>query len=228
VALSLGSPTSSVPCRLELTGEEHVALFRLVRHAVGLWSRDDCPPTGTSASSPGSGITQRRYGGDRNRATLGEDEIGAGPLLDFQRLYLASGGINLDRSRAAPPRTRKPGRGFIPQDLPLLLIGCSRLALTQLRLSGTHVPSRWASSSTPEEHSHAVLALPGSRHVRYCDLDIYSVRVLLPLSPSGPLGLWGRGALDRPVATPFSASDGQPSHPNPEGRCEWERGSSTC
>src|SRR6516162_2021766 len=130
VALSLGSPTSSVPCRLELTGEEHVALFRLVRHAVGLWSRDDCPPTGTSASSPGSGITQRRYGGDRNRATVGEDEMGAGPLLDFQRLYLASGGINLDRSRAAPPRTRKPGRGFIPQEVnqqlccPTLVVDC--------------------------------------------------------------------------------------------------------
>ena len=161
MALSLGSPTSSVPCRLELTGEEHVALFRLVRHAVGLWCRDDCPPTGTSASSPGSGITQRRYGGDRNRARVGEDERGAGPLLDFQRLYLASGGINLDRSRAAPPRTRKPGRGFIPQDLPLLLIGCSRLPLTQLRRSGTHVPSRWASSSTPEEHSPRSLGSTG-------------------------------------------------------------------
>jgi len=50
VVLSLGSPISSVPCRLELTGEEHVALFRLVRHAVGPWCRDDCPPTGTSAN----------------------------------------------------------------------------------------------------------------------------------------------------------------------------------
>jgi hypothetical protein len=59
---------------------------------------------------------------------------------------------------------------FHPQNLPLLLIGCSRLALTQLRLSVTHVPSRSASFSTPEEHSHVALALPGCRHVRYLEV----------------------------------------------------------
>jgi hypothetical protein len=137
-------------------------------------------PTATSASSPDSGITQRRYGGDRNRAKVGEDERGAGPFLHFQRLYLASGGIHLDRSRVH--RRGNPRRGFIPQNLPLLLIGCSRLALIILRLSLTHVPSRWASSSTPEEHSRAVLALPVAdmSAIRSDSENIYSVRVYCP------------------------------------------------
>ena len=50
---------------------------------------------------------------------IGQLVKGAGPFLAFQRLYLASGGVNFDRSRAVQPKPRKPGQGFVSQDLPI-------------------------------------------------------------------------------------------------------------
>jgi hypothetical protein len=143
-------------------------------------------PTGTSASSPGSGITQRRYGGDRNRAKVGEDERGAGPFLEVQRFYLASGDINLNRSRAAPLRTRNPGEASSPGP-PLVADRLLALALTQLRLTVTLVPSRWASSSTPEEHltQSWLYRAPDLSAIWSDSENIYSVRVLLPLTRFG-------------------------------------------
>jgi len=53
------------------------------------------------------------------RSASQRDRKGAGSFLAFQRLYLASGGVNFDRSRAVQPKPRKPGQGFVSQDLPV-------------------------------------------------------------------------------------------------------------
>jgi hypothetical protein len=92
-------------------------------------------PTGTTASSSGSEITQCRYSGDRNRAKVGEDERGAGPFLDFQRLYLASGVIDLDRCSRSPGNHPR----LVSQDLPIT---------KRLFAGGTYVNSGYCNPRT--------------------------------------------------------------------------------
>src|SRR6516162_4325331 len=83
--------------KVDLTNEEHTALLRLVKHALGLFLKTTVSDRQKRLVS-GSGITQRRYGGDRNRAKVAEDER-RWSIPRTPALYLASGGVNLDRSR---------------------------------------------------------------------------------------------------------------------------------
>ena len=48
---------------------------------------------------------------------LGENGEGAGQFPAYQRLYLALGGVNRDRSRAVQPQPREPTEDLISQDL---------------------------------------------------------------------------------------------------------------
>jgi hypothetical protein len=81
----------------------------------------------------------------RDRAIVGEKEKGAGPLPAFQRLYLASGVANLDRSGMVQPKPRKPGQGLIPRTS-LLSTGYPRVAPFQLAASLDRHP--WSGSRT--------------------------------------------------------------------------------
>jgi quercetin dioxygenase-like cupin family protein len=98
------------------------------------YATDQRTPTAVLSTAFGTS-TWRSPGLNDNR----ENAKGAGPFLAFQRLYLAAGGVNFDRSQAVQPKPRKPGQGASSSRSSLFQKVIRRWLLRQLGVSGPPV-----------------------------------------------------------------------------------------